>query len=180
MTQRHWCDITFIVIRLSAQKRCKKHKKCNSTPFLSLKVGQPDNHMPFPSIYSTYPWTNPWNFCEKICRVGGFEKLVFFWVGHFDFFFICFIPMKISHKLCVTMDGSQFFYYDGLQPKMSARMIKEHKCNFNFFLTISSNFSAVLKILTYLTRAITTCGFYTFYPLSEVHLCTVNFGLIYG
>ena len=32
---------------------------------------------------------------------------LFFWVGHFDFFF-CFIPMKISHKLCVRMDGTQF------------------------------------------------------------------------
>ena len=26
------------------------------------------------------------------------------------------------------MDGTQFFYYDGLQPKMSAGMIKEHEC----------------------------------------------------
>ena len=36
----------------------------------------------------------------------------FFWVGHFEFFFknifFCFIPMKISHKLCVRMDGTQF------------------------------------------------------------------------
>ena len=32
--------------------------------------------------------------------------MAFFWVGHFDFF--CFIPMKISHKLCVRMDGTQF------------------------------------------------------------------------
>ena len=38
--------------------------------------------------------------------------------------------MKISHKLCVRMDGTQFFYYDGLQPKMSAGMIKEHECSY--------------------------------------------------
>ena len=31
----------------------------------------------------------------------------FFWVGHFDF---CFIPMKISHKLCVRIDGSQLLW----------------------------------------------------------------------
>ena len=37
--------------------------------------------------------------------------------------------MKISHKLCVRMNGTQFFYHDGLQSKMSVRMIKEHKCN---------------------------------------------------
>ena len=32
----------------------------------------------------------------------------------------------------------------------------------------------------YRTRAIITHGLYTFYPLFEVHLCTVNFGLMYG
>ena len=35
------------------------------------------------------------------------------------------MPMKVSHKLCVRMDGTQFFYYDSLQPKMSTGMIKE-------------------------------------------------------
>ena len=33
---------------------------------------------------------------------------------------------------------------------------------------------------TYRTHAIITCGLYTFYPLFEVHLCTVTFGLMYG
>ena len=32
----------------------------------------------------------------------------------------------------------------------------------------------------YRTRAIITRGLYTFYPLCEVHLCTVTFGLMYG
>jgi hypothetical protein len=32
----------------------------------------------------------------------------------------------------------------------------------------------------YPTRAIITHGLYTFYPLFEVHLCTVTFGLMYG
>ena len=32
----------------------------------------------------------------------------------------------------------------------------------------------------YRTRAIITRGLYTFYPLFEVHLCTVTFGLMYG
>ena len=35
-------------------------------------------------------------------------------------------------------------------------------------------------ILEYRTRAIITHGLYTFYPLFDVHLCTVNFGLMYG
>ena len=32
----------------------------------------------------------------------------------------------------------------------------------------------------YRTRAIISRGLYTFYPLFEVHLCTVTFGLMYG
>ena len=32
----------------------------------------------------------------------------------------------------------------------------------------------------YRTRAIITRGLYIFYPLFEVHLCTVTFGLMYG
>ena len=32
----------------------------------------------------------------------------------------------------------------------------------------------------YRKHAIITRGLYTFSPLFEVHLCTVNFGLIYG
>ena len=34
--------------------------------------------------------------------------------------------------------------------------------------------------LAYRTRAIITRGLYTFYPLFEVHLCTVTFDLMYG
>ena len=38
---------------------------------------------------------------------------MFFWVGHFDFFFskifFCFFPMKISQSLLVSKDGSKFW-----------------------------------------------------------------------
>ena len=34
--------------------------------------------------------------------------------------------------------------------------------------------------LIYRTCAIITRGLYTFYPLFEVHLCYVTFGLMYG
>ena len=72
-------------------------------------VGQPHDHigwdksMPFASINPTNPRTNPWNFHEKILRIGGAKKwglYPFFWVGHFEFFFsrknyfFCFISMK--------------------------------------------------------------------------------------
>ena len=36
--------------------------------------------------------------------------------------------MKISHKLCVRIDGTHFFYYDGLQPEMRAGIINEREC----------------------------------------------------
>ena len=63
-------------------------------------VGQPHHHiswatpMPFASINSTNPRTDPWKFHEKILRIGGAGKWDFlsrpfwiFWVGHFEFFF---------------------------------------------------------------------------------------------
>ena len=54
-------------------------------------IGQPVDHigwatlMPLSSIYPINPRTNPWNFCEKVLRIGGHWKTMFFWVGHFDF-----------------------------------------------------------------------------------------------
>ena len=53
-------------------------------------VGQPHHHiglatsMPFRSINTTNPRTNPWNFLEQILRIGGFEDLSYlcrpFWI----------------------------------------------------------------------------------------------------
>ena len=42
------------------------------------------------------------------------------------------------------------------------------------------NKTKVITKTKYRTRAIITRGLYTFYPLFEVHLCTVTFGLMYG
>ena len=41
--------------------------------------------------------------------------------------------------------------------------------------TVAPKFSVI-----YRKRAIITRSLYTFYPLFEVHLCTVTFGLMYG
>ena len=68
---------------------------------------QPHNHinwatpMPFASINSTNPRTNPWNFHEKILRIGGAGKWGFFESAILNFFFqdiffFCFISMKTS------------------------------------------------------------------------------------
>ena len=75
-------------------------------------VGEPHGHigyatsMPFASINPTNPRTNPWNFGGNCSAFGEVEKLSFFESAILNFF--CFIPMKISHKLCVRMDGTQF------------------------------------------------------------------------
>ena len=56
-------------------------------------IRQPNNHigwatsMPFASINSTNPRKNPWNFHKKKIENWWFWKKLFFWVGHFDFFF---------------------------------------------------------------------------------------------
>ena len=68
--------------------------------------------MPFASINPTNPRTNPWNFHKKfwelpILKNSHFEKstiLDFFFISKEIFF--CLIPMKISHKLCIRMDGT--------------------------------------------------------------------------
>ena len=65
-------------------------------------VGQPDDHtgwatlMPFASIYSTHPETNPWNFSKKILKIGGFENLILDIFSNISFRFV---PMKISQNL---------------------------------------------------------------------------------
>ena len=52
--------------------------------------------MPFASINSTNPRTNPWNFQKKILRIGGAGKWVFFEAAILNFFFrfFCFISWK--------------------------------------------------------------------------------------
>ena len=51
----------------------------------------------------------------------------------------------------------------------------------NKTLKIFKTLGVLLSVdLMYRTRAIITRGLYTFYPLFEVHLCTVTFGPMYG
>ena len=48
---------------------------------------------------------------------------------HGDEAILFYFFLKISHKLCVRIDGTQ--YYDGLQPEMRAGIINEHECRQN-------------------------------------------------
>ena len=67
--------------------------------------------MPFASINTTNERINPWNFREKISRIGGFENLSFFDLAILKLFFkkiyFCFVPMKVYWS--VSKDGSKFW-----------------------------------------------------------------------
>ena len=58
----------------------------------------------------------------------------------------------------------------GIQTKVQTKILKT-KIVLSFF---------DLSKIIYRTRDIITRGLYTFYPLFEVPLCTLTFGLMYG
>ena len=115
--KEHWCSSTYMVVRLSdvRSKTALKHKNAFFAFFWAY-VWQPHDHigwaksMPFASINSIQPRSNPWNFQKRKIENWRFWKTAIlknqpFWI------FFCLIPMKISHKLCGTMDGYQFWCF---------------------------------------------------------------------
>ena len=74
-------------------------------------VGQPHNHigwaipMPFASINSTNPRTNPWKLNEKILRIGGAGKWVFFEAAILNFlsqpFWFFFRSISVKKEACL-------------------------------------------------------------------------------
>ena len=105
--KRHWNVSTYMVARLS-DISSKTDKKCVFCVFRLFwaYVGQPHDHiswakpMPFASINSTNPRTDPWEFHEKILRIGGAGKWGFFEAAILNFLsrpfwnFFCFISVK--------------------------------------------------------------------------------------
>ena len=91
--------------REAARHKLKNGQKTQKMHFWPY-VGQPHSHigwatsMPFSSINSTNPRTNPWNFHEKILRIGGAGKWGFFEAAILNFLsrpfwiFFCFISVK--------------------------------------------------------------------------------------
>ena len=86
----HWNVSTYMVVRLS-NISSKTDKKCVFCVF-RLFVGQPHDHtswaklMPFALIISTNPRNHPWEFHEKILRIGGAGKWGFFEAAILKFF----------------------------------------------------------------------------------------------
>ena len=91
---------------------------CSSTFW--AYVGQPHSHigratsMPFASINSTNPRTNPWNFHKKFLRIGDFEKCTFFESAILNFFFqkkkffFAFFPWKLVKVYWLARMGQNF------------------------------------------------------------------------
>ena len=120
----HWFGSTYMVVRLSYISS-KQPKNTKNTFFVCFwaYVGQPHDliswavPMPFASINSTIPRTNPWEFHEKILRIGGAGKWGFFEAAilnflsrPFWFFFLLHLCEKSSpfiwgKKNFCTMDG---------------------------------------------------------------------------
>ena len=88
----HWWGSTYMSVRLSDIRQQAKQAKYAFLGHFWTHVGQSYSHigcakpMPFASINSTNPRTNPWNFGGNCSAFGGGWKTQFFWVGHFEFF----------------------------------------------------------------------------------------------
>ena len=93
-------------------------------------------------------------------------------------------PLQMSRPTCVLC----FYLIGGLVaisfivPDLMAQNYPDsqvwEKLKITIYLVSSSNEKNNKNI--YRTRAIITRGLYSFYPLFEVHLCTVTFDLMYG
>jgi hypothetical protein len=102
-----------------SSKTGKKCIFCVFRPFLSLcrPASRPYGLKQIKALrinQSYYLKDQSMKYWRKLLSFWRSWKTQFFWVGHFEFFFskffffFCFIPMKISHKLCVRMNGTQF------------------------------------------------------------------------
>ena len=92
-------------------------------------AGQPGDHkglailIPFISIHSIYPRTNPYNFQEKILRIGGVKKRRFFDRASLNFlfkkiFFASFLWKSVKiYRL--EWIGLNFDDYPGFQLKLT-------------------------------------------------------------
>ena len=123
-----------------APKQAKNTKNAFFAYFRAY-VGQPHGHigwakwMPFASFNPTNPRTNPWNFGGICSAFDEVEKLSFFESAILNFFFrkknffFASSPWKLVTNYVLEWMGLNFYYYDGLQPKMRAAIINEHECS---------------------------------------------------
>ena len=93
--------------------------------------------MPFASINSTNPRTNPWNFHEKILRIGGAGKWGFFEAAILNFLsrpfwiFFCFISVKNPALLYEVSFFSALWMVFPESWKRSCPNFYAHDCRWN-------------------------------------------------
>ena len=134
-----------MVVRLSTISS-KTGKKCLFwvfRPFLSLcrTASWPYrlSHINALHINQFYwPKNQSMKFSQKNIENWRSWKTQFFWVGDFFFFskyffpntyfFFASSPWKLVTNYVLEWMGLNFYYYDGLQPKISAGIINEHEC----------------------------------------------------
>ena len=120
-------------VRHMLQNRQKMHFLC------FLPVLEPHGHivqgksMPFASFNPTNPRTNPWNFGGNCSAFDEVEKLSFFKSAILNFLkkqtnFFASSPWKLVTNHVLEWMGLNFYYYDGLQPKMRTGIIELHEC----------------------------------------------------
>jgi hypothetical protein len=107
----HWCDFN-LYGHEAVQHKLKNSLKTQKMHFLPIFELMSE---PFASINSIYPRNNPWNFHEKILRIGGAGKWDFFESAILNskkkIIIIRFISMKTSNPFIwgiiyfCTMDG---------------------------------------------------------------------------
>ena len=146
----YWYSSTYKVVRLS-DITSKTDKKCFFWVFwlFLTYVGQPHNHlswavpMAFASINSANPRTNPWEFHEKILRIGGAEKWAFFEAAILNFlgrpFWIFFCPISVKNpaRLYEVKKNSALWMVFAESWKISCSNFYAHDC---------SDFSEILEM----------------------------------
>ena len=119
LMQRALVWLNFTVVRLS-DISSKTDKKCVFCVFRLFwaYVGQPHDHiswakpMPFASNNSTNPRTDPWEFHQKILRIGGAGKWGFFEAAILNFLsrpFWNFFLLHLCEKSSPLIWGIIFF-----------------------------------------------------------------------
>ena len=119
-------------------------------------VRQPHSHkswdkpMPFASINSTNPRTNPWKFHEKILRIGGAGKWGFFEAAILNFLsrpfwiFFCFISVKNPALLYEVSFFSALWMVFPESWKRSCPNFYAHDCTSWLGFCLSRNYWSLL------------------------------------
>ena len=147
----------------AVRHKLKNRQKISFFVFLGCfwaYVRQPHNHigyatpMPFASINPTNKRTNPWNFCEKILRIGRTGKWAFYLVGHFEFFF----AKKIFLLLHSNENMSKFIGQQGFFEILMTTLFSSPKQNLpknmqnSVYITNAFYFASHLEVENFAKR----------------------------